>query len=170
MSPRLRRFAVTAACCALCGVSAVAAGSASAESTTVPAEYVSAAKSSALECDQEVVDATLVVTQVRSASKFDAQAVSAAGAQGPAQLMPSTFAVYGADDDGSGVASPFDVVDAVAALTRLDCSIARELGARGHAVDPVSVIAAVEGGLDQVDHPTARDIADRVWANRVVVK
>lgn len=169
MSHRLRRCAV-ATVCALCGVSAVSIGSASAESSMVPAEYVSAAKSAVLECDQDVVDATLVVTQVRSASDFDGQAVSAAGAQGPAQLMPSTFAVYGSDDDGNGVASPFDVVDAVSALTRLDCSIARELGERGHAVDPVSVIAALEGGVDRVDDPAAKDIADRVWASRIVVE
>lgn len=38
---------------------------------------------------------------------------SYAGAQGPMQFMPSTFAAYAVDGDGDGVANIFDVDDAI---------------------------------------------------------
>ncbi len=41
----------------------------------------------------------------------------------PAQLTPAMFAVYGADDAGTGQPSPFNITDAVSALVRLDCAL-----------------------------------------------
>lgn len=126
----------------------------------VPAEYVSAVTTAPLAlCGHDVVDSDLVARQLRGESRFSRWAVSASGAQGPAQLTPRMFAVYGADDDGNGVASPFDIGDAVSALVRTDCAITTDLLATGHAVDPVSVIAAYTGGLTAVDDPDVRDLA-----------
>jgi membrane-bound lytic murein transglycosylase B len=39
--------------------------------------------------------------------------VSPAGAEGPMQFMPATWAVYGIDGDGDGVADIWDPADAV---------------------------------------------------------
>lgn len=48
--------------------------------------------------------------------------VSPAGAEGPMQFMPATWAVYGVDGDGDGVASIWDAADAVPAAADLLCA------------------------------------------------
>lgn len=165
-----RRRLVMSAIVAGTGAAILFGGSPSAWAESVAPEYVQAAADATAQCGQPVVDSTLVLAQVRADSNFDSNAVSpVTGAQGPAQLFPATFAIYGADDDGNGVASPFDVADAVHALTRLDCATAGELQARGHTVDALSVLAAVAGGVDQVDHPLSRESAERIWSQRVSV-
>lgn len=47
---------------------------------------------------------------------------STAGAVGPMQFMPSTWAVYGADGDGDGVADPHNPADALAGAARMLCA------------------------------------------------
>lgn len=131
-----------------------------------PPEYAAAASHAALQCDQPNVTDTLLLAEVRAASAFKAGAVSAAGAQGPAQLLPQTWAVYGADDDGNGTASPFDVGDALHALARLNCADSRWLTSTGHSADPVSIIATWYGGRSLVDSPLARDEAQHIWSQR----
>jgi hypothetical protein len=119
------------------------------------------------QCSHEVVDTTLVLAQVRSQTDFDASKVSeVTGRRGPAMLSDEEFGIYGADDDGNGVASPHDVGDAVFALTRLDCALVSELVARGRPTDPVSVLAAWHGGVEYMDHPDARRTAEAIWAAR----
>ncbi|MGH9305762.1 MAG: lytic transglycosylase domain-containing protein [Acidimicrobiales bacterium] len=49
-------------------------------------------------------------------------AVSSAGAEGPMQFMPATWAVYGVDADGDGVADINDPVDAVFGAARYLCA------------------------------------------------
>ncbi|MDW4903027.1 lytic murein transglycosylase [Streptomyces californicus] len=49
---------------------------------------------------------------------FDAQAGSHAGAQGPAQFIPGTWATWGRDADGNGRNDPRDIGDAVTAPCR----------------------------------------------------
>ena len=46
---------------------------------------------------------------------------STAGAEGPMQFLPETWAAYGFDGDGNGVADPWDIDDALAAATHLLC-------------------------------------------------
>jgi hypothetical protein len=48
--------------------------------------------------------------------------VSPAGAEGPMQFMPATWAAYGVDGDGDGVASIWDAADAVAAAANYLCA------------------------------------------------
>lgn len=61
--------------------------------------------------------------------------VSSAGAEGPMQFMPATWAIYGIEADGDGVADILDPVDAV-------FSAARYLCANG-AGDPARLYSAV---------------------------
>ncbi|MEU6191702.1 M23 family metallopeptidase [Nocardia sp. NPDC047038] len=70
------------------------------------------------------ISAALLAAQGKAESGFQPRAVSGAGAQGPAQFMPGTWATYGADDDGNGQASPFDIGDAIMAQGRYMCAIA----------------------------------------------
>jgi len=48
--------------------------------------------------------------------------VSPAGAEGPMQFMPATWAVYGVDGDGDGVTSIWDAADAVPAAADYLCA------------------------------------------------
>src|SRR4051812_30346178 len=48
-------------------------------------------------------------------------ATSVAGAIGPMQFLPDTWATYGFDGDGDGRVDPLDLDDALAAATHLLC-------------------------------------------------
>jgi cell wall-associated NlpC family hydrolase len=67
--------------------------------------------------------------------------VSAAGAQGPMQFLPATWAQYGSDGNADGRTDPFDPADAIPAAVRYLC-------AHGAAQDLGSAVAAYFcGGL-----------------------
>src|SRR5690606_21024844 len=46
-------------------------------------------------------------------------AVSSAGAEGYCQFLPSTWAAYGVDGDGDGIADPYNFRDCIPAMARL---------------------------------------------------
>ena len=62
-----------------------------------------------------------LAAQIRNESHFNPNAVSDAGAQGIAQIMPSTWKGVGRDDpsDPDTIASPFNVVEALDAQRRI---------------------------------------------------
>jgi cell wall-associated NlpC family hydrolase len=99
------------------------------------------------------ISAPLLAAQIDVESDWNPSAVSTAGAEGLAQFLPATFAVYGQDDDGTGAASPFDAVDAVMAMGRYDCALLADVsglsGLSGD--DPVSLtLAAYNAGIGAV--------------------
>lgn len=95
------------------------------EAGRVPAEFESWVLEAGALCPQ--IPAPLVAAQLEAESNFNPRAVSPAGAEGAAQFMPYTWPSYGQDSDGNGVASPYDVGDAVMAQGRFDCVLAGQM-------------------------------------------
>src|SRR5690606_30099539 len=56
---------------------------------------------------------------------------SSAGAIGPMQFMPATFAAYGVDGDGDGTTDPWDPEDAVFSAAKYLCASGVGRGAKG---------------------------------------
>jgi cell wall-associated NlpC family hydrolase len=66
---------------------------------------------------------SVIAAQIQTESGWNPVAVSPAGAVGDGQLMPATFAAYGADDAGTGQADPRNPVDSIMAAGRYDCAL-----------------------------------------------
>ncbi len=66
-----------------------------------------------------------LAAQARVESKFDARAVSRAGARGMMQFLPSTWADYGIDGNRDGRADPMDPLDAIPSAARYESTLAR---------------------------------------------
>ncbi len=81
---------------------------------------------------------TLLAAQGRVESSFNPRAVSPVGAQGIAQFMPSPWAGWGLDGDGT--ADPFNPADAIPSQARYDC--ARLGGVAGLPGDPIALMLA----------------------------
>ncbi|MFG1696877.1 transglycosylase SLT domain-containing protein [Nonomuraea sp. NPDC049309] len=92
---------------------------------SVPAAYQAWLSRAGRMCPH--VSPPLIAAQVEAESGWRPKARSSVGAQGMAQFMPATWASYGRDADGDGVASPDDPEDAIMAMARYDCSLARRL-------------------------------------------
>ncbi|MGW6570051.1 C40 family peptidase [Streptomyces sp. NPDC054975] len=89
-------------------------------------------------CDQPAMTPALLAAQLWQESKFETspdKATSPAGAQGPAQFVPGTWATWGRDYDGNGRISPWDIGDAVMAQGRLMCSLLRQAKNSGYPGD-----------------------------------
>ncbi|WP_188898525.1 C40 family peptidase [Microlunatus endophyticus] len=97
------------------GGSGLAAGS-------VPAEDVQALADAGAECG--AVSAPLLAAQVDAESSFNPRAVSAQGAEGIAQFLPSTWATWGRDYSGDGQADVWNVEDAIGSQAAYMCHIA----------------------------------------------
>lgn len=69
----------------------------------------------------------IIAAQIEAESNWNLAAVSPAGAVGLSQFMPGTWTGIGRDDDGNGIASPYDPGDAIMAQGRYDCQLVEQL-------------------------------------------
>lgn len=100
-------------------------------SAEVPAQFAAFTEAGGQQCD--AVDGALLAGVLDVSTGFDTDVTSPAGAQGPAQLLPVTWGVIGAevDEDGAtagapGSGNPFDPGDATMALSRVLCKVAAD--------------------------------------------
>ncbi|MBX6387917.1 MAG: lytic transglycosylase domain-containing protein [Frankia sp.] len=75
-----------------------------------------------------LLSAAQLAAQARVESKFDPKAVSRAGAIGMMQFLPSTWAEFGIDGNGDGVADPLDPLDAIPSAARYEAHLAEVVG------------------------------------------
>lgn len=128
----------------------------------VPAEFAPWIRAAPATCVAAQITPAFVAAQLEAEAGFDSGAIGPLGQAGAAQLFP----VVGAelrDDDGNGLASPFDIGDAVHALVRIDCRLVDELTAAGKPTDPEAIAAAYSAGVsDHMDLPAVREYARSV--------
>ena len=94
----------------------------------------------------------LLAAQLEQESGFDPAATSPAGAQGMAQFLPDTFAVWGVSATGTGKPDLHNPADAIASMANYDCALASQLSAvpgdptgnmlAGYNAGPYAVLAA----------------------------
>lgn len=116
----------------------------------VPKEYRKPIKLAAKECPE--LNPKLLAAQIGQESKFEPTAESHAGAQGIAQFVPETWARWGKDLDGDGVADPFNATEAIDAQARLMCYLIDQAEMSGIDGDPIDLaLAAYNAGWSQVE-------------------
>jgi hypothetical protein len=101
----------------------------------VPEEYRTWILKADADCAEPEMTPALLAAQLYQESKFNADATSDAGAEGPAQFMPGTWATWGRDSDGNGTADPRDIGDAVIAQGRMMCSLLKQAKGSGYPGD-----------------------------------
>jgi len=89
----------------------------------IPAGYLALYESAATGCPGLSWSVLAGVGKVESDHGRSSELVSSAGAEGPMQFLPGTWADYGADGDGDGRADPFDPADAIPAAARYLCAL-----------------------------------------------
>ncbi|HPJ19060.1 MAG: lytic transglycosylase domain-containing protein [Candidatus Nanopelagicales bacterium] len=133
----------------LLATTAVLAGCAGEFQRTVPKEYRKSIRAAAKECPE--LTPKLLAAQIDQESGFDPDAVSPAGAEGIAQFIPDTWAVWGRDLDGDGVASPYNPEEAIDAQARLMCFLIFEARTSGIKGDEIELaLAGYNAGWSQV--------------------
>lgn len=110
--------------------------------TNVPDEFRPWIDKADAACPTPEMTPALLAAQLHQESGFNPLAVSPAGAQGPAQFIPETWATWGRDDDLNGRNSPQDIGDAVMAQGRFMCSLLDEANRSGYADDPRALALA----------------------------
>lgn len=89
------------------------------------------------------------------ASGFRSEVVSRAGAQGPAQILPSQWAQHA---DRVGAHDPNDPADSAAVLVAMDCTIIQHLQETGQVASPENIVAAWVGGPQSVGSGQAGEV------------
>ncbi len=87
----------------------------------VPADYFSLYRAAAATCTGLPWTVVAAIGQVETGHGSNV-AVSSAGAQGPMQFMPRTFAAYGVDGDGDGDIDIWDPADSVFSAANYLCA------------------------------------------------
>jgi hypothetical protein len=96
----------------------------------IPTAFESAYRRAATTCPGMAWTLLAAVGQVESGHGRN-NGPSSAGAIGPMQFMPATFAAYGVDGDGDGVADAWDAEDAVFSAARYLCASGAGTGPDG---------------------------------------
>ena len=146
-----RRLAAAVAAAGL-----AAAGSPSPAAMEVPAEYLAAYRAAAGRCSGLRWTLLAAIGQVESGHGRN-DGPSSAGAIGPMQFMPATFARYAVDGDGDGLTDPWNPEDAIFTAARYLCATGIETGgpdgvraalfAYNHAEWYVDLVLAVEQAI-----------------------
>lgn len=85
----------------------------------VPAAYRAVLQDAAQRCPRIPVE--VLAAQIAAESGWNTRAESPAGALGIAQFLPSTWAQYGIDGDGDGIADIWNPIDAIHSAAALNC-------------------------------------------------
>ncbi|MFF3569249.1 peptidoglycan DD-metalloendopeptidase family protein [Nocardia jiangxiensis] len=88
---------------------------------SVPPEYEPWIRKAATQCPE--LSAPILAAQLKQESGFNRWARSSAGALGPAQFMPGTWATHGVSADGNGTPDPFSIPDAVMSQGKYACEL-----------------------------------------------
>ena len=83
--------------------------------------WLPAARQAAATCPGLPSSVLVAIARVESSLGLQS-GVSAAGAVGPMQFLPSTWAAYGADGDGDGITDVMNTMDAVHGAARFLCA------------------------------------------------
>jgi cell wall-associated NlpC family hydrolase len=123
------------------------------DTADIPAAYVPWVLAAGSIC--AAITPAIIAAQDQVESDWNPRAVSSVGAEGIAQFLPSTFASWGRNDDGTGNLSPFNPFDEIMAQGRYDCSLAvmaQQLVASGQATGSVTdlALACYNAGPGQV--------------------
>lgn len=114
---------------------------------TVPSAYVALVETAGATCPQ--LSAPLLAAQIYQESGFNPKAVSPTGAQGIAQFEPGTWPNWSSPKDGDGLQNPFNPADAIPAMARYDCALAKDVAKiPGNVQD--NMLAAYNAGLGAV--------------------
>jgi cell wall-associated NlpC family hydrolase len=126
----------------------------------IPAAYVPWVLAAGSLCAS--ISPAVIAAQDQVESGWNPSARNAgSGAEGIAQFLPSTFASWGRNDDGTGNVSPLNPSDAIMAQGRYDCylaSLAAQLVSAGEATGSLTdlALAGYNAGPGQVE--TARGV------------
>ncbi|MFF0494592.1 peptidoglycan DD-metalloendopeptidase family protein [Nocardia sp. NPDC004068] len=88
---------------------------------SVPPEFEPWIRKAAAQCPE--LSEAILAAQLRQESGFNRWARSPAGALGPAQFMPGTWAGHGVDGDGDGTVDVFSIADAVVSQGKYACEL-----------------------------------------------
>src|SRR5690606_40769209 len=94
----------------------------------VPAEFEPWLRRAGAVCPE--IDSALLAAQLQQENNFrhgPNAPVSPAGAVGPAQFMPGTWATWGKDHDGDGTADPNSIGDAVISQAHFMCALYQDI-------------------------------------------
>lgn len=110
------------------------------EGTGIPGEYQVLIRRAVQQAGCPQLTESVLAAQLKQESGFSPTARSPVGAMGIAQFMPGTWPGWGRDENGNGVASPWEPEDAIPAAARFDCGIAKAVA--GLPGDPAELMLA----------------------------
>jgi cell wall-associated NlpC family hydrolase len=143
-------FALVAVLCVVVvGIAAATPSVPQLASGSVPAQLAGYFQQAGTACKD--VSPALLAAQAYQESALNADARSPAGAIGIAQFMPSTWPHWTSPKDGDGKENPLVPADAIPAMARYDCALARQVAGRIPGNVQRNMLAAYNAGLGAVE-------------------